>query len=204
MPTDDDSGWFERLANARRSTKPADFDPQRDVPREQVEWLLALAQRAPTHGLTEPWRFAVHTGEARRVLGRRLQDLYRDATPEARQQAEKLAKLASTPTLSPVVLVIGVQWDATGKIPQIEEIAATACAVQNIHLGATAAGLSGYWSSPACLYHPNGPAHLGLQDRMDQLLGLFYLGWPRPDRERPASPRRPLEQQVSWRHHADD
>lgn len=204
MSREDVSRCFEQLASDRRSIKPADFEPQREVPREQVEWLLTLAQRAPTHGLTQPWRFAVHTAGARRVLGRRLQDLYREATPEAQQQPEKLAKLAATTAMSPVVLVIGVQWDATGKIPRIEEIAATACAVQNLHLGATAAGLAGYWSSPACLYHRNGPAHLGLHNRMDQLLGLFYLGWPRPGLDRPPTPRSPLENHVSWHQHADE
>lgn len=192
------SRWIDRIIHDRHSIKPADFDPDRPVDRDQIKWLLGLAQRAPTHGLTQPWRFAVFTGRAREVLGRHLQDLYRDATPEPRQQLEKLAKLGTTPALSPVVIVIGVHWDETGRIPQIEEIAATACAVENLHLAATAIGLGGYWSSPPCLYHGSGPAHLGLADRMDHLLGLFYLGWPKPGLTRPASPRRPMDEQVSW------
>lgn len=203
MNTEQARQWIERLVNDRRSIKPADFDPERPVDCEQLEWLLRLAQRAPTHGLTEPWRFAVFTGPSRQRLGRHLQDLYRDATPEPRQQPQKLAKLATTPPLSPVVIVIGVGWDVSGKIPQIEEVAATACAVQNLHLAATALGLAGYWSSPACLYHANGPAHLGLADQMDQLLGLFYLGWPRQGLHRPATLRSPLDRQVTW-HHDDE
>ena len=37
------------------------------------------------------------------------------------------------------------------KIPELEEIEAVACAVQNMHLTAAAAGLGAFWSSPPIL-----------------------------------------------------
>ena len=35
------------------------------VPRDTIERLLDCAVRAPNHKLTEPWRFAVLTGDAK-------------------------------------------------------------------------------------------------------------------------------------------
>ena len=34
-----------------------------DVPREVVELMLQAANTAPTHGITEPWRFVVLQGQ---------------------------------------------------------------------------------------------------------------------------------------------
>ena len=56
------------------------------------------------------------------------------------------------PLLAAVVIVICMKRQESGKIPEIEEIEAVACAVQNLHLTASAAGLATQWSSPSFLY----------------------------------------------------
>ena len=62
------------------------------------------------------------------------------------------------------------------KIPEIEEIAATSAAIQNLLLGASANGLAGFWSTGGMTHHPAMKAHLGLQDE-DRILGILYLGY---------------------------
>ena len=48
----------------RRSIKPEKMKPD-PVPRALLDRMLEAANWAPSHGLTEPWRFVVHTGDAR-------------------------------------------------------------------------------------------------------------------------------------------
>lgn len=190
-----------RLIRARRSLKPALMDPDRPVPRRLVENLLENALRAPTHGLTEPWFFHVFASPAARArLAAELQALYRDRTPEDAFRPEKFQKLGTVPKIAPVVVVLGMVRQASGKIPEIEEVEAVACAVQNLHLSAEAAGLGGFWSSPPVLYQPEAVARLGLAPA-DRCLGLFYLGWPGSEAREtppPPTPRRPLAEKSAW------
>ncbi|MGY8689040.1 MAG: nitroreductase family protein, partial [Verrucomicrobiales bacterium] len=44
------------IIRQRRSVKPTMMSPD-SVPREMIELMLENANWAPTHGLTEPWRF---------------------------------------------------------------------------------------------------------------------------------------------------
>ena len=83
------------------------------------------------------------------------------------------------------------------KIPEIEEVEAVACAVQNLHLSAAAAGLGGFWSSPPILYdaEANAAFEMGKKNRC---LGLFYLGWPADGTDWPEGTRRPVEEKVEW------
>ena len=63
---------------------------------------------------------------------------------------------------------------------------AVACAVQNLHLSATAAGLAGMWSTPPLVY--SGCDQAGASSAGDErCLGFFFLGWPaiRPPRRTP-------------------
>src|SRR5207253_588781 len=47
------------IIKARRSIKPVAMNGKK-IPDYQVESLLELADWAPTHGFTEPWRFVVY------------------------------------------------------------------------------------------------------------------------------------------------
>ena len=97
------------LIRNRRSVKPADMDGARPVPEELVWRLLENATWAPTHGLTEPWKFHVFTGGARAELAQNLQRIYGEVTPADQVRPDKLAKLGQTPLLAPVVLACCVE-----------------------------------------------------------------------------------------------
>lgn len=183
------------IIRERRSVKPALLRPD-PVPRETVELLLENANWAPTHGLTEPWRFHVFTGPSREKLAKALQSIYQKHTPTELQRPEKLEKLGKNPLLAPVVITISMHPDPTGKIPEQEEIAAVACAVQNMHLTASALGLGGFWSSPPLVYTEDMRTFLTLPEG-DRCLGLFYLGWPQ-DGVVLESRRGPIAQKSSW------
>ena len=182
------------LIRRRRTIKPAAMSC-REVDDRLVARLLENANWAPTHGMTEPWRFSVFTGDARVRLAQFLAETYRQVTPTAKFREQKLNNLLTNPPRAPAVIAIGMQRQQSEKIPEIEEIAAVACAVQNMHLTATALGLGGFWSSNAAVCSDRMREFLGLGMR-DRVLGLFYLGYPAgrwPDGE-----RGPISEKVEW------
>ena len=109
---------------------------------------------------------------------------------------DKYEKLGKGPLLAPVGIAIGMKRQESGKIPAIEEVEAVACAVQNMHLTASAIGMAGFWSSPPIVYRPEVAKWLGLTEN-DQCLGVFYLGWPKEETW-PEGQRGPIEEKVTW------
>ena len=167
------------IAN-RRSIFPIQFSCK-EVTDSQLHELFEAANWAPTHRRTEPWRFKVFRGENKTGLGRFLVDAYTKTIPKFSKR--KSQAIADKIKLSDAVVLICMKRDEKESVPEWEEIAATAMAVQNLWLRATELGLGGYWSTPAYL------------DQIDQLitlenhekcLGLFYVGGfegPMPTRE---------------------
>lgn len=185
------------LIRHRRSIKPVDMDAARLVERALLMELLENANWAPTHGLTEPWRFRVFEGGSRAVLGEAMQRIYREVTPEAEFREDKFAKLGTNPTLAPTVIVCWMERRGAPKIPEVEEIEAVACALQNAMLSAAAAGLGSFWSSPPLLESRAFSEWLGIGEE-DRCVGLLYLGWPKAGAAWPRSARQPVEGKVSW------
>ena len=164
---------------------------------ELVNELLENACWAPTHGMTEPWKFLVFSGETRQGLATKLQELYKATTPEENSRPDKFEKLGKQPLLAPVIIAICMVRDPNGKIAEVEEVEAVACAVQNLHLSASAVGLAGFWSTPPLLETEAANSALKLAPN-ERCLGLFYLGWPKPDFTWPKSKRSPVESKVTW------
>ncbi len=185
------------LIRRRRTIKPADMDPDKPIPRELMEALFENANHAPTHGLTEPWRFHIYEGDARTTLAEGLQSLYEETTPKTKFREEKHAKLVTDVMQAATVLAICMRRQDSGKIPEIEEVQAVACAVHNIHITASAVGLGAKWSTKAFCYAPEMNDFLGLRPE-DKCLGLFYLGWPKEGFEWPTSPRTPAWEKLKW------
>ena len=171
------------------------MDLQRDVSRDVLLEILEDAHAAPTHGLTQPWRFHVFVGAARGRLADGLQALYDRTTPVEKHNADKRAKLGNTPRLAPVVIAVAARVEPNGKIPEIEEIAATACAVENLMLSAHSRGLGSYWSTPPVAMTREFAAWLGLDDS-HRTLGLIYLGYPAAGKSPAPSARHPLAEHV--------
>ena len=182
------------LMRMRRTIYPEQFS-SRKVHKEQVELLLNNAQWAPTHGNTQPWRFKVFTELGLEKLSDFLGNIYLQQTPKEQQNDLKLAKLISRPLKSSVVIAICMERQKEEKIPEIEEIEAVACAIQNLHLSCTAYGLGGFWSTPKLIYTQQMNEFLALGEK-DKCLGLFYIGYPSIDW--PSSHRKPLEYNTEW------
>jgi nitroreductase len=142
---------INELIRSRRTIYPEQFS-DRKVHKEQIELLLNNAQWAPTHGNTQPWRFQVFMEEGRKKLSTFLGQTYLELTPEDQHNDAKLVKMLRRPLLSSAVIAVCMKRQESEKIPEIEEIEAVACAVQNLHLSCTAYGLGGFWSTPKLIY----------------------------------------------------
>jgi nitroreductase len=178
----------------RRSIAPEKFS-SRQVHREQIELLLNNAIWAPSHGMTQPWRFKVFMGDGRKRIAEFLPELYKaKTTPESFKQA-KFDKMSQRPMLASAVIAICMERDPALKIVEIEEVEAVACAVQNIHLTCTAYGLAGFWATPALIYTKEMNTFLSLGEN-DKCLGLFYVGYT--NEEWPKSHRKPIEYVSEW------
>jgi nitroreductase len=185
---------LREIIRNRRTIKPEDFSA-RKVHKEIVVEILNNALWAPTHGMTQPWFFKVFVEEGIPRLADFLADTYKAQTSPEQFTQKKYDQLAARPRLCTVAIAVCMKRQDSEKVAELEEIEAVACAVQNMHLTATAYGLGGYWSSPALIYTPAMNSFLDLGDK-DRCLGFFYLGYPKG--EWPQSHRRPLEYQSEW------
>jgi nitroreductase len=166
---------IQHIIQTRRTVKPGLMNGE-TIPEEQLMDLLHLANWAPTHGLTEPWRFIVYGGEKVREFCHQHADLYRENIPAEKFMTDKYDKLRHMGDLASHIVVAVMQRGQLPAIPVLEEIAAASCAVQNILLGATALDIASYWGSGGMAYHPAMKKLLELQEE-DLVLGILYLGY---------------------------
>jgi nitroreductase len=183
------------LIQNRRSIFPKLYTDE-PVAKEILEQILENANYAPTHKLTEPWRFKVFQGQSLERLGKFLAESYKGLTEAKGTFSErKYKKSMANPSKASAVIAIVMNRDAEERIPEIEEICSVACAVQNMALTATAYGLGAYWSSPGYVFSPAMNEFLSIGEK-DKCLGLFYIGHHRaPDL--PAK-RTPIADKVEW------
>jgi nitroreductase len=183
------------LVRHRRSIPPHQYT-DRAVHQEIVDQVLSNGTWAPTHGMTQPWRFFIFSGAGRQRLADHLGAEYRRTVPPERFMQRKYDKLVQRPLQSSVTIAIGMARDPHGKITEVDELLAVGCAVQNMALTCAAYGLGAYWSTPGVATGAGMRTFLGLGEH-DRALGLFFMGYPAV--EWPQGHRRPLEM-VSVRH----
>ncbi|HEV2354405.1 MAG TPA: nitroreductase [Puia sp.] len=178
----------------RRSTKPAAFNGK-PIEDQQVSQLLELANWAPSHGLTEPWRFIVYGGDAVRQFCRQHAEQYRESTEPEKFASVKYEKQLHNGDLASHLVLVYMRRGSNPNISVQEEICATAAAVQNILLGAETMGLAVLWSTGGTVLQPAMHDWLGLGPE-DRILGLLYLG--HTDEPRRPGKRSPIADKVKW------
>lgn len=186
---------ISRLIRHRRSVFPAQYSGE-IIKKKIIEEILENANWAPTHKLSEPWRFTVFSGKGLKTLGIFMSDIYKEEVKNNNSfDAKKFEKLKNKPLLASHVISIGMKRDDMERLPEIEEIEAVACAVQNMYLTATAHGVGCYWGSGGITYFESAKPFFGLGTK-DRLLGFLYLGVPKS--ELPTGKRKGIEEKVTW------
>ena len=185
---------INELIRSRRSTFPKQYAAGKQVPHEIVQQMLENANWAPNHKQTEPWRFTVYTGEGLKKFGQFQADKYKESVGAAFTE-DRYNTLLTTPLAVSHIISIGMKRHADKNIPEWEEIAAVACAVQNMYLTANAQGVGCYWTTGGVTFNESAKPFFGLGAE-DKLLGFLYVGVVGVPS--PAGKRGPIAEKVTW------
>jgi nitroreductase len=152
--------------------------------KAELRAILEAGAAAPDHGKLRPWRFLLVEGEARARLGALFVRALLAASPDA--SAAEIEKQRTAPLRAPLLIVVVARIDRRqDKIPEVEQIASTAAAAQNILLATHALGFAGKWSTGRIAYDPVVKAGLGLGPD-EHVLGFVYIGaYARPQEPSP-------------------
>ena len=180
---------FDNIKN-RRSIFPWQYI-DKPIKKNDLDKILEAANWAPTHKKTEPWRFKIMQGNSKKKLGIFLSEKYQEI--EKRPKQIKIDKLYNNPTQSAVVMAICMQRDLDESVPEWEEIAAVAMAVQNMWLCCTDLGIGCYWSSPKLIKYMDEFFDFA---KGEKCLGFLYMGYF--EGEIPEGTRKPITDKVVW------
>jgi len=180
---------YEAIMTRRSVPKCSDRVPM----REEIQRLLDAAVRAPTHHLTQPWRFVIMAGSALDELG----VAWAAGTEREGMDASGIADKAHR---APVVIaVIERPHLDNRKVVKEEEHHATGAAMQNILLAAHDAGMAAMLRTGPAARLPEVHELLKV-DPGESIAGLIYVGFPADGAdERPMTRRTPAEELTEWR-----
>ncbi|WP_433750708.1 nitroreductase family protein [Falsibacillus pallidus] len=152
------------LITSRRNIKK--FKPEPLDKNKVLEWLEA-ASWAPNHKMTEPWEIL--------FVG-----------PETRAEINHKIDFGG----APIVMVVLSKKGKT-EVEREENMAATACFIQNFMLAAWSEGVGTFWSSAAA--SKRNRDILNISDEYD-VVGVISAGYPEeiPD----PKPRTPISQKI--------
>jgi len=182
--------FFERTQNVQvlntiKQRRSVGHVSQEQPSREAIERLLEAGTFAPSHHVTEPWRFFVLTGSARQSLGdvmanslkTRLEQSSHEPIPVVNLQKKMLRERAKA-MRAPVIIVVAITDvpQLQGDYP-IECVEAAGAAVQNMMLAAEEIGLATVWRTGDTAYDPMVKRWFGLK-KDDLIVAFLYVGYP--------------------------
>lgn len=166
----DKAAVLKEIIENRRSIFPKDYSDEK-IDDDILTEILRSAAFAPNHKRTKPWRLKVFKGEDKLQLGAEMAEIYKRTTAPLLFLEKKYLSISEKAVKADTIITISVNF--SGLVPEWEEIAATAMAVQNMYLTASAHSIGCYWSTPGLIKHLD--AFLGLPENQ-RCYGLFFLG----------------------------
>jgi nitroreductase len=166
------------------------------IDKKIILQLLEMANWAPNHANTEPWRFRVYENKGLQRFCYEHAELYKSSTPPEQFTEAKYNNLSQLYLTLSHTIIVYMKRTEPAKIPALEEHAAVAAAIQNILLGAHTAGISVLWSTGGITHRPEFKQYLDIADA-DIVLGLLHMGYTdQPGKE--GSRKIPLEEKIIW------
>src|SRR6187549_730585 len=186
---------IDKVIEGRRSVYQQQYSGER-VDDAIVRKILSNANWAPTHKLTEPWRFVVFTGDGLKKLASFQAELYKKVTTaNATFKEDRYQNLLTKPMLSSHIIAVGMKRDEKKSVPEIEEIGAVFCAVENMYLTAAAYGIGAYLSTGGVTNFEEAKEFFGL-GKEDKLLGFLNIGTPKATLLE--GRRKSIEEKAKW------
>lgn len=138
---------------------------------EALENIMQAALRAPDHACLTPWRFVVCTGKGRAKLG----DIFEIAAINEDMDEKQIERAPQLPKRAPMVIVAIAKYTEHEKVPWIEQVASTACAVHAMQMAAVAQGFGGVWRTGSYAQNSDVKKAFDLKEQ-DEIVGFLYLG----------------------------
>lgn len=187
---------IQTIIHNRRSCKPALMNGKK-IEDAIIYQLLELADWAPTHAHTEPWRFVVFANDKVQEFCKDHAELYKTNTVKEKFETAKYEKLLHNGDQASHIIAVYMKRGTNPKITVMEEICAVAASVQNILLSASCLNIAALWSSGGLTYQTSMKEYFSLNDD-DKMIGLLYLGY---SDKAPKKGERiiPLKEKIEWR-----
>lgn len=186
---------FNDLIRKRRSVFPQFYTGEK-VDDQIIHQMIDNARWAPNHKLTEPWRFIVFTGEGIKQLAEAQASVYKDVTTrDGSFKEDKHKSLLTKPLLSSHIIAVCMKRDPKKSVPEIEEVGAVFCAIENMYLTATAYGVGTYLSTGGITHFDEAKKVFELGPD-DKLLGFMHVGIPKSIST--GAKRKPVEEITEW------
>ena len=196
-----DSAMFEALIRARRDIRHFRTDPLAET---DVEWLLAMAHRAPSVGLSQPWRFVrIETPALREDLACHVDRQIVRAGREYEGDQDRLYRSLKLHGLREAPVLFAVYCDddtETGHrlgavtMPESRRYSCV-MAIHTLWLAARTRGIGMGWVS--IVERARVDALLEVPGNW-HCLGLLCLGYPISEEDTPELERRGWEQRTDW------
>ena len=138
---------------------------------EVLSNIKKAALRAPDHAGLTPWQFIVCEGEGLDKLGQ----IFLTSAKANKADERAIERAPKLPHRAPMVIVAATQYSENPKVPLIEQIESTACAVHAMQMAAIAQGFGGVWRTGTYAQCDIVKSSLGIQ-KQDELVGFLYLG----------------------------
>ena len=161
---------LKEIIESRRSVFPKDYSGEK-IDDEILNEILNSANFAPNHKKTKPWRFQIFRNEEKTKLANKLAEIYKTTTLPEVFLEKKYIDIPKKISKADTLITISVNF--SGLVPEWEEIAATAMAVQNLYLTSTVHQIGCYWSTPGMIHHLG--EFLNLEENQ-KCIGIFYMG----------------------------
>jgi len=159
----------ERI-RARRTTK---IFLKQKVSKDLLRDAIEVARWAPNHHLTEPWHFYLFGDKA---IAKSV-DLIRMIVAENKDQELADFKAKSAATMPGWLLVTCKKSD--DELLQREDYASCCCAIQNLTLYLSEAGVACKWTTGLITRDQRFFDMLGIDSGKEFVVGLFWYGYPK-------------------------
>jgi nitroreductase len=173
IPTTEDRKSLRRLAERIRSRRTTKLFLKQAVDRKLILEAIEVARWAPNHHLTEPWHFY--------VLGsqkiRECIDLTRIVVTEIKDAKMGEFKAESAAAI-PGWLVVTCQ-KSDDELLQREDYASCACAIQNLMLYLSEAGVATKWATGPITRDERFYRLLGADPDSVLVVGIIWYGYPK-------------------------
>jgi nitroreductase len=170
---DGESRNLRILAERMRSRRTTNMFLKQEVSKDLMLQAIELARWAPNHHLTEPWHFYLLGDEKKQASA----ELIRTIVTESKTAEMGEHKFKSAKTI-PGWLVVTCQ-KSDDELREREDYASCCCAVQNILLYLSEAGVASKWTTGLITRDQRFFDLLGIDSDKEFVVAMIWYGYPK-------------------------